>query len=135
MMKWLASSAVLVLTVAGAAGHAASAKHPDALQTAIAAEEKAVAGKLKYPDTARFRYMRAYPIKGRGLIVVCGEVGGRNDFGGYTGFVQFIAAVRDGRADPDEVDFFDPTLVTAYPVPKRCQMAASGKAPFYEPNP
>lgn len=135
MMKRLVSGALLVLLAAGQSVCAAAARPVTALQRAIQAEEKVVARKLKYPDTARYRDLRAYPIKGGHLVVVCGAVGGKSEFGGYSVYLPFIAAVQDGVADPDQVVLDDPTLPTEYTVAKRCQLAAKGKAPFFQAEP
>lgn len=133
-MKRRVCGTFLALWVAGLPAYAANAERAAAIQKAIAAEKTVAAARLRYPNTAQFRDLRAYPIHGTHLIVVCGEVSGRSDFGRYGRYAQFIGAVRNGRADPDELEFYDPTLQTDYSVPQRCEMAAAGKT-FYQPEP
>ncbi len=48
---------------------------------------------LKDPDSAQFRRLRALD-GGNGFIVVCGELNGKNAFGGYVGFHPFYALLR-----------------------------------------
>ena len=50
----------------------------------------AVKSRLKDPDSAQFQNVRFY--SGSGQPVTCGEVNGKNGFGGYNGFVQFVAS-------------------------------------------
>jgi hypothetical protein len=48
-----------------------------------------VRNQLKDPGSAQFRNVRVVPYKnGR---VVCGEVNGKNSYGGYVGFTPFVA--------------------------------------------
>lgn len=119
------------LLIAAQPSHAADARLTAIQKTAIAAGESVIAAKLKDPNSAQFREMRAYPIKGAHLVVVCGEVTGRTEFGNVGRYRQFITAVRDGKGDPDEAEFYDPTQLTDYPISKRCEMAAHGKT-FYQ---
>ena len=126
MKRLVFGAAAAALLVAGQPGQAANANahRATANDKAIAAVKKIMAEKLKYPATARFTDLRAYPIKGGHLIIVCGGVGGSNEAGRSVGYVQFIANVVDGQADPDEAELYDPTLLEDYSVPQRCEMAA-----------
>jgi hypothetical protein len=54
------------------------------------AGKDALKGKLKDPDSAKFRNVNFY--SGSGTPVTCGEVNAKNSFGGYGGFERFIAA-------------------------------------------
>lgn len=51
--------------------------------------EEAVAAQLKDPGSAQFRNWRT------GSNVTCGEVNGRNSFGAYSGFTEFV--YKDGQ--------------------------------------
>jgi len=54
------------------------------------AARKQVKSALKDPDSAQFQNIRGYTFSGPGGgYVVCGQVNGRNSFGGYTGFQPF----------------------------------------------
>ena len=53
------------------------------------AAEELVKSKLKDPDSARFRNVRVTPYGSN--HVVCGEVNGKNAYGGYVGFTPFVA--------------------------------------------
>src|SRR5690606_1839783 len=62
----------------------ASNPHRDAEMTEIKLQRLArelVTANLKDPDSAKFRNQKG----------VCGEVNAKNSFGGYAGFVRFIA--------------------------------------------
>ncbi|NWB20114.1 SPOR domain-containing protein [Pseudomonas sp. D4002] len=64
-----------------------------------------VASHLKDPDSAKFRNERQVSD-----MAVCGEVNGKNMFGAYSGFAQFLAMKRPGGfdviIDPDMTDRF-----------------------------
>ena len=49
-----------------------------------------VANKLKDPESVRFRNVRL--VKFMNEHVVCGEVNGKNSYGGYVGFSRFMAS-------------------------------------------
>jgi hypothetical protein len=67
-----------------------------------------IKGRLKDPDSAKFRNVHFY--SGGGVPVTCGEVNSKNSFGGYTGFERFIAAgsqlavVESDMTSPSELD-------------------------------
>jgi len=64
-----------------------------------------VASHLKDPDSAKFRNERQVSD-----VAFCGEVNGKNMFGAYSGFAQFLAMKRPGGfdviIDPDMTDRF-----------------------------
>ena len=64
-----------------------------------------VASHLKDPDSAKFRNERQVSD-----VAVCGEENGKNMFGAYSGFSQFLAMKRPGgfdvTIDPDMTDRF-----------------------------
>ena len=57
----------------------------------IAVSQDAVRARLKDPDSAEFRkvFFNAYKDT---TPVVCGEVNGKNSFGGYSGYQHFLAS-------------------------------------------
>ena len=57
---------------------------------------------LKNPGSAQFGTM-AGALDGRGTIVVCGRVTGRNSAGAYVGMTPYIGVLMGGRASPDFV--------------------------------
>lgn len=67
-----------------------------------AAEKKiimaGVAKGLKDPESARFRWS-PYPKSSEELVTYCGQVNGKNTYGGYVGFRNYIAGVmvNNGR--------------------------------------
>lgn len=71
-------------------------------EQAITRAQAVVAATLKDPGSAQFRNMRLVDyLDGR---VVCGEVNGKNSYGGYVGFTPFVASTyaadlydKDGR--------------------------------------
>ncbi len=51
------------------------------------------------PDSAQFRNIRGYSFSGPGGgYVVCGEVNGRNQMGGYAGFQPFRTNVGNSQS-------------------------------------
>lgn len=60
----------------------------------LVAFETSVRDKLKDPASAQFRHLRAYKDQ-EGFLVECGEVNGKNSFGGYTGFTAYHAVITD----------------------------------------
>lgn len=52
--------------------------------------KKAVIRNLKDPDSAKFRNLRTIKTD-KGLRLLCGEMNGKNSYGGYTGYVPFIS--------------------------------------------
>ena len=60
-------------------------------QTAfITRAREAITQRLRDPESARFRNLYFHASQ-PGLMVTCGEVNGRNGFGGYVGFKRFIS--------------------------------------------
>lgn len=64
---------------------------------AIEAGKLAVTSSLKDPDSAKFRNTRlvAY-LQG---AVICGEVNGKNSYGGYAGFTRFAAGIQSATLE------------------------------------
>ena len=59
---------------------------------AIESAKKSVASSLKDPTSAQFRNVRLVPyVNGK---VVCGEVNGKNSYGGYSGFTAFVSGIN-----------------------------------------
>lgn len=65
----------------------------------IAAVKDVVGEKMSDPDSAKFRKIVAGKFKD-GVVQVCGEVNGKNKFGGYVGYIRFTATFSKG--DPAE---------------------------------
>lgn len=60
-------------------------------KNAIEQAQKVIADSLRDPSSAQFRNVRMVPYKdGR---VICGEVNGKNAYGGYVGFKPFVSGV------------------------------------------
>lgn len=62
---------------------------------AIENAKKAIADSLKDPSSAQFRNVRI--VKYGDGSVVCGEVNGKNSYGGYVGFKTFVAGTSSGE--------------------------------------
>jgi hypothetical protein len=52
--------------------------------------EKMVASTLKDPSSAQFKNVAFHPADGRNPESVCGEINGKNSYGGYEGFSRFV---------------------------------------------
>lgn len=62
-----------------------------------------VADLLKDPDSAKFRNVRFVMHEGGALI--CGEVNGKNAYGGYVGYKQFLSDSQESEIyDSDSID-------------------------------
>lgn len=72
--------------------------------SAIVKQAKMLAAKdLRDPDSARFRNLGVYRwTTGKGGIAVCGDINGKNSFGGYVGYRGFV--VYGGVAVIEEPD-------------------------------
>ena len=62
---------------------------------AIKQAQRAVADSLKDPMSAQFRNVRMVPY-GPGSVI-CGEVNGKNSYGGYVGFKRFVASASQSE--------------------------------------
>lgn len=85
---------------------------PDAEYIDIVLEH--VRSEMLDSESARFRNLE---IRGEDDVkYVCGEVNGKNRFGGYTGFQGFIANTvsMNSLADPQEENLFTADLTEAY---------------------
>ncbi len=71
------------------------------LQALAAKARDLVIGKLKDPDSAKFRDTKVLAVAdGRGhRYFFCGLVNAKNSFGGYTGYTDYIFEVKPGSAD------------------------------------
>ena len=58
----------------------------------IVLAEDAVRKKLREPDSAQFRAVSTHIAPSKKGLMVCGEVNAKNGFGGYTGYMRFVAA-------------------------------------------
>lgn len=63
------------------------------LQAAI---EAAARSEMKDPDSSKFRNIMAFKLKDGG-IAGCGEINGKNSYGGYAGFTPFRAVVVQNK--------------------------------------
>jgi hypothetical protein len=59
-------------------------------QKMIEASQEAARNQLKDPGSAQFRNVRVESFEGG--KVVCGQINGKNSYGGYVGFKQFVAS-------------------------------------------
>lgn len=62
-------------------------------EAAVKKATASVANSLKDPSSAQFRNVRIASYKGGS--VVCGEVNGKNSYGGYVGFRPFVAGISE----------------------------------------
>ena len=67
-----------------------------------AAINLAVVDRLKDPATAQLRGVQVFGLS-NGDRAICGEVNGRNSFGGYVGFQPFYIRTRAGQVVTFEV--------------------------------
>lgn len=85
---------------------------------AIAKAQQAVAGSLKDPDSAKFRNVA---VKDFGsLKVVCGEVNGKNSYGGYVGFKRFVSGINSGTIESTGSRYPDIDMAANYGLTSAC---------------
>lgn len=80
-------------------------------ESAIEEVKKTVANSLRDPESAQFRNVRVVELKKRAVFidgkasqstegfVVCGEVNGKNGYGGYVGFRPFVAGISESMVE------------------------------------
>ncbi len=67
-------------------------------QSEIAAAKEVAARDLKDPASAQFRDLR---VDGTGdKLRLCGEINGKNSYGGYVGFKKFAVAANTAMIEP-----------------------------------
>lgn len=116
-MRMMLAVGLAALTLAGCTAE----------QKAIRDAEDLVRTAARDPDSIEFRNMRQAPKTG----AICGEVNGRNGFGGKTGWTLIL--VRDGQVDiaegpieeedPDIAGFWDRYLCACYTEEERVAKA------------
>jgi hypothetical protein len=100
--KYYAARAIIAAaSLLAACAPAIIESEPASLTSRNIAEIKSKAAySLKDPGSAQFRNIRA-TIKtretGTRFTLVCGEINGRNSFGGYAGFTTFAGYLTDGQ--------------------------------------
>jgi hypothetical protein len=74
---------------------------------------------MRDPPATQFRNLRVVPYADReGYSIVCGEINGKNGFGGFVGFKAFLINVQ--RVSPTEIKISSPLIVpNEYPQPER----------------
>ena len=79
-----------------------AAPHHDLTQAEEATIKAAIVYNMKDPASAMFRNFEGYQMPD-GTVKVCGEVNGRNSFGGYTGFQGFTGYLSAGKFTTSEM--------------------------------
>lgn len=98
-----------------ARARAAEAAAPVVLQTDQdfqAAARDEITNSLRDPESAQFRNVRQSPTT-IGGAKFCGELNSRNSFGGYTGYIRFLAFAAPSGRTSVELDNQD-GMVAAY---------------------
>jgi hypothetical protein len=86
------------ISLSTTAGHIAAVRAALLTETREQVIEKgkaAIANKLKDPSSAQFRNVRL--VKYLDGEVICGEINGKNSYGGYVGYSDFVADVNSGQ--------------------------------------
>ena len=116
-MKWLFQAtevalkplliSVLLIFASAAFAKAAEFEPVQLTSKQIAQIKETITYDFLDPESARFRDIRAVDVKrsnGKTIRRVCGEVNGKNQYGGYTGYSMFGGKMINGRFN--RVDFF-----------------------------
>ena len=89
--------------------------------------KKAIADSLKDPSSAQFRNVRL--VEYLDGVVVCGDVNGKNSYGGYVGFTNFVSGTSSGTMRSTDSDkYAEITIVANTGIDRAC----SGKP--YSPS-
>jgi len=103
--------------------------------TEAEAMESAMRYQMKDPDSSKFRNQRYFDLgdyNGEGrMIAVCGEVNGKNSYGGYTGYEDFYLRYNadSGTSEIFAVyDASDPDDIRAIMHSPACEAAKAGQA-------
>jgi len=59
--------------------------------------KETVASELRDPDSAQFRNIIESKENEWGVVTVCGEVNGKNAYGGYVGYQRFVNSPPSNR--------------------------------------
>lgn len=104
------------------AGYAASVKTDlvnETPQQVIEKGEKAIADTLKDPASAQFRNVRL--VQYLDGVVICGEINGKNSYGGYVGFRDFVGGTNSGTIrHTDAARYADITAATNTGIDTAC---------------
>ena len=85
------------ISLSEVAGYASSVKTElvnETPQQVIEKGKKAIADTLKDPASAQFRNVRL--VQYLDGAVICGEINGKNSYGGYVGFRDFVGGTNSG---------------------------------------
>ena len=77
----------------------------------IAKVKKILLSELKDPESAKFRNVSVY--RTAEARVVCGELNAKNSYGGYIGFVQFMADGGEVNIMAGEINGYSTALMVA----------------------
>lgn len=74
-------------------------------EQALDLAKKAVVERMKDPESVRFRNVSIKTFEGKPII--CGEVNGKNSYGGYVGFQRFVASYSEASIYEDDSRYSD----------------------------
>ena len=89
--------------------------------------QAAVIDGMKDPGSAQLRNLVAYDLSDGQGRAICGEVNGKNAFGGYVGFQPFFLRVKDGKLVSNYAGSGDPNDLDRFMAEKGCGEAATGQ--------
>ncbi len=100
MKRFITFILTAMITISCATGSQIVMATPTQLTAQQVHEVKSkVAALLRDPSSTEFRNIRAANAvleDNRNVIAVCGEVNGKNAFGGYVGFTPFLGSFENG---------------------------------------
>lgn len=119
------------ISLSEVASYAASVKADllnETPQSVMEKGKKAIADTLKDPLSAQFRNVRL--VQYLDGAVICGDINGKNSYGAYVGFSDFVGGTNSGTMRrTDEARYADITAATNAGI----DMACSGK-PYTPPE-
>jgi hypothetical protein len=80
--------------------------------SAVKDAESLAASQLRDPSSAQFRNVERV-VQPDGRVSVCGEINGKNAYGGYAGFTRFVVDGTTVLIEPSEVIISDADNLSA----------------------
>lgn len=82
---------------------------------------------LKDPSSAQLRNVKAFELSNGQGRAICGEVNGKNSFGGYVGFRPFYLRLKEGKVVSAVMSTGGQEDYIASIIVQKCAEAASGR--------
>lgn len=127
-MRLIGLGAVAAMLLAGCVNNIEAETKPINDGRVIALAKRLIADRMRDPEATRFKNEFSSFQTKQGDYIVCGTLNGKNAMGGYVGYKQFYARIRNNSLEafilPGEDDQYG---IAANVVAQNCRDAAAGK--------